>query len=56
MVESGQVSLDMQRVTLQQVTIDFVDNGHGISREERELIFEKFSRMNDPAHAGSAGF
>ena len=35
--------------------VDFVDNGSGISAENQELIFEKFSRVTDESKAGGAG-
>ncbi|SEO12726.1 hypothetical protein SAMN04489859_103639 [Paracoccus alcaliphilus] len=35
--------------------IDIVDNGSGIDPGQQTLIFEKFSRLNDPARAGGAG-
>ncbi len=38
-----------------QVMVDLVDNGPGISAGEREVIFEKFSRLSDQRAAGSAG-
>ncbi len=38
-----------------EVTVDFIDNGSGVSGDERELIFEKFSRLSDQRAAGSAG-
>ena len=31
------------------------DNGSGIQPQNRTLIFEKFSRLNDPSRAGGAG-
>jgi Na+/proline symporter/nitrogen-specific signal transduction histidine kinase len=37
------------------VTIDFVDNGHGIPASKQGLIFEKFSRLSDTRAAGGAG-
>ena len=36
-------------------TIDFIDNGSGIPAREREVIFEKFSRLTDQQRAGGAG-
>ena len=36
-------------------TIDFIDNGSGIPRESQQVIFEKFSRLEDHARAGGAG-
>lgn len=35
--------------------IDVMDNGKGIAPEQQDLIFEKFSRLNDPSRAGGAG-
>ena len=35
--------------------VDFIDNGRGISPENYELIFEKFSRISDESKAGGAG-
>lgn len=37
------------------VQIDFVDNGTGIAPENRDVIFEKFSRGSNPQEAGGAG-
>ena len=38
-----------------RVAVDFVDNGSGIAPENRDLIFEKFSRISDESKAGGAG-
>ncbi|WP_145106221.1 sodium:solute symporter family transporter [Cereibacter sediminicola] len=38
-----------------RVTVDFADNGSGISKESQELIFEKFARLSDQTRAGGAG-
>ncbi len=38
-----------------RVLVDLVDNGSGIADADREVIFEKFSRLSDQAAAGSAG-
>ncbi len=38
-----------------RITVDFIDNGAGIPKEARGLIFEKFVRMTDTARAGGAG-
>ena len=35
--------------------IDLMDNGAGIPPDKQDLVFEKFSRLNDPARAGGAG-
>lgn len=35
--------------------IDIVDNGSGINSARQALIFEKFSRLNEPSRAGGAG-
>ncbi|ROT98615.1 ATP-binding protein [Histidinibacterium lentulum] len=35
--------------------VDFIDNGEGIRDADREVIFEKFSRLTDPGKAGGAG-
>jgi signal transduction histidine kinase len=37
------------------VTVDLVDNGRGIPRDNQALIFEKFSRLTDTRAAGGAG-
>lgn len=37
------------------LVVDFIDNGTEISRENQEMIFEKFSRLSDQAAAGGAG-
>lgn len=37
------------------LNVDFIDNGAGISEKDREIIFEKFSRLSDASAAGSAG-
>ncbi|EPX85621.1 ATP-binding protein [Salipiger mucosus] len=38
----------------EEVVIDFIDNGQGIGREARDMIFEKFARVSDQK-AGGAG-
>ena len=38
-----------------QTTVDFVDNGSGISTESQDVIFEKFARLADEKRAGGAG-
>ena len=35
--------------------IDFMDNGSGIAEPDRDIIFEKFSRLSDTTSAGAAG-
>jgi len=35
------------------ITLDFIDNGQGVPREEQELIFEKFSRIGQPESSGA---
>ncbi|MBV0912306.1 sensor histidine kinase [Anianabacter salinae] len=37
------------------VTVDFIDNGHGIPASGQTMIFEKFARLTDQARAGGAG-
>ncbi|RLJ60068.1 hypothetical protein BCF46_0262 [Litoreibacter meonggei] len=37
------------------VDIDFIDNGLGISPKDATVVFEKFVRLTDQASAGSAG-
>lgn len=38
-----------------RVTVDFIDNGKGIPKEARALVFEKFARLTDANRAGGAG-
>ncbi len=38
-----------------QVWVDFVDNGSGISVSNQKVIFEKFARVTDQSKAGGAG-
>ncbi|MFV0244314.1 MAG: ATP-binding protein [Qingshengfaniella sp.] len=40
---------------VQGVTVDFIDNGSGIALSQHNLIFEKFSRLNENSRAGGAG-
>lgn len=46
-------------ITVQRVgptfTVDFIDNGSGVTPENQDLIFEKFSRVADQSKAGGAG-
>lgn len=37
------------------VTLDFIDNGQGVPREAQEVIFEKFSRINDSKPGAGLG-
>ena len=41
------------RQSAQQLTIDFIDNGSGISNEDQNLIFEKFSRIGGHESGGA---
>ena len=41
------------RQSAQQLTIDFIDNGSGISNEDQNLIFEKFSRIGGHDSGGA---
>ncbi|MDO5606380.1 MAG: ATP-binding protein [Paracoccus sp. (in: a-proteobacteria)] len=43
------------RRTRDAIQIDVMDNGSGIAPDQQDLVFEKFSRLNDPARAGGAG-
>jgi len=45
-IEARQVGGDMQ--------VDFIDNGSGISTDQRDVIFEKFARIGE-SKAGGAG-
>jgi len=38
-----------------RTVVDFIDNGSGISPDNQEVIFEKFSRLSDDRKAGGAG-
>lgn len=38
-----------------RVTVDFIDNGKGIPKDARRVIFEKFARLSDANRAGGAG-
>jgi signal transduction histidine kinase len=51
--ESPELTIDVHRDE-SQLTIDFIDNGSGISPEYQQMIFEKFSRVR-PERAGGAG-
>ena len=52
--EAGHLRI-VSRDTGDLVTVDFIDNGPGVPNADRELIFEKFSRLSDQRAAGSAG-
>ena len=39
----------------QETQVTVMDNGSGIPPDKRDLVFEKFSRLNDPSRAGGAG-
>ncbi len=43
------------RIEVNGRTIDVIDNGSGIPKPSRRIIFEKFSRLSDHAAAGGAG-
>jgi Na+/proline symporter/signal transduction histidine kinase len=38
-----------------RAVIDFIDNGTGIPKDQRGIIFEKFARLSDTAAVGGAG-
>jgi Na+/proline symporter/nitrogen-specific signal transduction histidine kinase len=38
-----------------RVVVDFIDNGTGIPKDQRGIIFEKFARLSDTAAVGGAG-
>ena len=38
-----------------RVSIDFIDNGSGIPKQNQGIIFEKFARLTDQTRAGGAG-
>ncbi len=38
-----------------KVVVDFIDNGTGIAKDQRGIIFEKFARLSDTAAVGGAG-
>ena len=38
-----------------RVTVDFIDNGTGISKASQGIVFEKFARLTDQSRAGGAG-
>ncbi|WP_374425358.1 ATP-binding protein [Paracoccus sp. (in: a-proteobacteria)] len=49
------IRIDTRRTEAGGTEIDIGDNGSGIQPQNRTLIFEKFSRLNDPSRAGGAG-
>ena len=49
------LSIRVRRTLRGGAQIDIADNGSGIETARQALIFEKFSRLNDPARAGGAG-
>lgn len=38
-----------------RVSLDVIDNGSGIAKDQQAIIFEKFARLSDPGRAGGAG-
>ncbi|MBU9699377.1 sodium:solute symporter [Rhodobacteraceae bacterium HSP-20] len=38
-----------------RVSVDFIDNGSGIPKQNQAIIFEKFARLTDQTRAGGAG-
>ncbi|WCR12108.1 sodium:solute symporter [Paracoccus stylophorae] len=49
------LKIRVQRPASGGAQIDIIDNGSGIEGSRQALIFEKFSRLNDPSRAGGAG-
>lgn len=49
------VTIRARRRPGQGPEIDIMDNGSGIDPDRQALIFEKFTRLNDPLRAGGAG-
>ncbi len=47
------------KITVRQragrVSVDFIDNGSGIPKQQQAIIFEKFARLTDQTRAGGAG-
>ncbi|MEN9408550.1 MAG: hypothetical protein RL216_524 [Pseudomonadota bacterium] len=47
------------KITVRQragrVSVDFIDNGSGIPKQQQGIIFEKFARLTDQTRAGGAG-
>jgi len=52
--ESPQITI-RARTSDDAVLIDVIDNGRGIQPKDRDLVFEKFSRLSAASLAGSAG-
>lgn len=53
--EAPEICIQARRLRDGGTEIDISDNGQGIAPEHEALIFEKFSRLDDPARAGGAG-
>ncbi|MGX9357177.1 ATP-binding protein [Roseobacteraceae bacterium S113] len=51
--EAPELTIEVQEGK-DRLTLDFMDNGSGIAPEARDLVFEKFARMNTQ-RAGGAG-
>ncbi len=49
------IDIRVRRREGDMIEVDFADNGSGIPRKSRALIFEKFARLTDQAQAGGAG-
>ncbi|MFQ6547977.1 ATP-binding protein [Aestuariibius sp. 2305UL40-4] len=43
------------RIEVRGGAVDLIDNGSGIPKDSRRVIFEKFSRLSDQSAAGGAG-
>jgi len=47
------------KITVRQragkLSVDFIDNGSGIPKQQQAIIFEKFARLTDQTRAGGAG-
>ncbi|AUH32339.1 ATP-binding protein [Paracoccus tegillarcae] len=53
--ERPELRIRARRLSDRSTVIDVIDNGSGIDLDRQALIFEKFSRLNDPMRAGGAG-
>lgn len=53
--ERPRLTIRTARPGMGETRVDIIDNGSGIDPARQHLIFEKFSRLNDPARAGGAG-